>query len=141
MSSANVRSAYRNLLKLARSLPPEKQTSSVAQIRLEFRKHATESSQANVAKLLEKASSTISYLKVVTPRKPFQQGGVTRMIFGPSGCIDASDNVTDPKLLGKSGKAISNWTGKNMDPDSVKRHYRGLSRAGFRSNSDVKGIF
>jgi len=42
---------------------------------------------------------------------------------------------------GKRDKAMTNWDGKNMDPDSVSRHYRGLNRAGFVDNNHAKGIF
>ncbi len=38
-----------------------------------------------------------------------------------------------------SYKPVSNWTGTNMDPDSVKKHYNTLKRAGFRDNKDVMG--
>ena len=40
-----------------------------------------------------------------------------------------------------SRKAVSNWTGKNMDPDAVARHYAGLKRAGFKDNTHAKGGF
>jgi hypothetical protein len=41
----------------------------------------------------------------------------------------------------KQSKAYSNWNGKNMDPDSLKKHNQLLNRAGFRDNNHAKGIF
>lgn len=35
----------------------------------------------------------------------------------------------------------TNWTGGNLDPDSVARHQHLLGRAGFRDNAHAKGIF
>ena len=42
---------------------------------------------------------------------------------------------------GPSFRPVSNWTGSNMDPDSVKRHYRGLQRAGFKDHAQVQGPY
>lgn len=78
-----------------------------------------------VVKLLEQAQSSLGYLKMVTPKQPRSQAGVTRIVFGEHD--------------GKVSKAVSNWSGKNLDPDSVKRHYNSLKRAGFRDNTHAKG--
>ena len=125
---ANVLSVYKNMLKLARTLPEPKRASSVVEIRRQFREHK-EISADEIEKLLEKANSSLGYLKIIAPRSKVgtgQQTGVTRIVFG------SQDKVR---------KAVSNWTGSNMDPDSVKRHYQGLKRAGFTNNSSAKGIF
>lgn len=96
---------------------------------------------------MEKAQSTLGYLKIVTPRRVSDgQAGVTRTVFGS----------TDPSAVNPR-KAYSNWTGNeayfrrtvsfddesgnNLDPDSVSRHYHGLRRMGFRDNAHAKGIF
>ena len=84
-----------------------------------------------VQELIKKANSTIGYLKIITPRtsrrKDDVQQGATTIVFGEGGKLGP--------------KAVTNWHGGNMDPDSVKRHYQGLKRAGFKSNADAKGIF
>ena len=76
------------------------------------------------------ANSALGYLKIVTPKSSHgkKQEGKTTVTFGESKYTD-------------NGKAVSNWTGKNMDPDSVKRHQNTLKRAGFKNNSDAKGFF
>ena len=48
----------------------------------------------------------------------------------------SSSTVRDSK-----GRVISNWDGKNLDPDSVKQHNHQLKRMGYLNNSHAKGIF
>ncbi len=131
MGYSPILAAYKNILKLAKQLPSTNQVDTVAKIKLEFRKNAVESDPEIVKKLLDHANSSISYLKIVTPRQSNRyQTGHTRIIFR---------NGVDAGIGGS--KAVSNWTGKNLDPDSVKRHFNGLKRAGFRNNNDAKGKF
>ncbi len=104
--------------------------------------------------LLDKASSTLGYLKMVTPRR------------GPAAPAEATAGPTDQegggesgddgrvRLVYKNGEGLidgeaeardrarySNWHGGNLDPDSVSRHQHQLSRAGFRDNAHAKGVF
>ena len=126
----NVLSAYRKLLTLAKMMPVgTKRTETMTQIRQEFRNNAGESSQGMVSELLKKAESSLGFLKIVTPGRGKAQTGRTTVVFGKN-----KDGTT-------SQKAVSNWHGGNMDPDSVARHYHGLKRAGFRDNSHAKGLF
>ena len=83
-----------------------------------------------MAASLKSAYSSLAYLKMVTPKYSHNEKdvGVTRIRIGT-------------ELGDKPNRVISNWSGSNMDPDSVKRHYRQLNRAGFKSNRDVKGWF
>lgn len=129
MGLSNALSLYRNLLKLARNLPATKRVGSIEQIKEGFRNGKNISDPKEIHAMLEKASSTIGYLKIVTPRSPLThvQSGKTKTVFGEEGF--------------KRGRAVSNWTGSNMDPDSVRRHQRSLERAGFKNNADMKGIF
>lgn len=129
MGLSNALSLYRNLLKQASRLPAANRAKSLEQIKQGF-KGAKELSDPNeIRTMLEKANSSLGYLKIVTPRSPHThvQAGKTKTIFGEE----------EPAR----GRAVSNWTGTNMDPDSVKRHQRSLSRAGFKNNADMKGIF
>lgn len=127
---SNALSIYRNLLKLSRALPAAKRAQSIAQIREGFRSAKGVNDPKEIQILLEKANSSLGYLKIITPRsaqsKP--QTGKTTIVFGEG------DNL-------KPGRAVSNWTGSNMDPDSVRRHNQQLKRAGFKSNAHMKGIF
>jgi len=118
---------YKNMLKMARSFPPSQRLDSIQRIREGFRLNISETDPQKMQELLKHAQSTLGYLKIVTPRQAGarSQEGVTRIVFGES--------------KEQPGRAVSNWTGKNMDPDSVKRHYQSLKRAGFKDNSHAKG--
>ena len=98
-------------------------------IRTEFRKpHKNDMNPAQINELLVKAESNISYLKMITPSK-------IAVNHKDSGEVSTSDGNR-----GRSGSRVhSNWTGSNMDPDSVARHNASLKRAGFRNNSHAKG--
>lgn len=121
------------MMKVARLLQPQnKRHDAIERIRKEFRKNKSESIEENIDKMLEKAQSSLSYLKIITPKgllKSNTQAGVTKIVFG-----DNNESST-------GRKAVSNWTGSNMDPDSVSKHYQNLNRAGFRDNSHAKGLF
>ena len=120
---------YRNLLKLAKALPPPKRIQSIVQIKEGFRAGKNETNKERIQEMLTKAGSSLGYLKIVTPRSAQgnAQVGRTTMMFG------------EEKASGS--RPVTNWTGKNMDPDSVRKHNNFLKSAGFQSNKDVKGIF
>lgn len=130
MVLSNTLSVYRNLLKLAKSLPASRRGESVVQIREGFRSGKSLADPQEIQRALEKANSTLGYLKIVTPKSAqnkVQEGKMT-VVFGDK----------DPK---RPDRAVTNWTGSNMDPDSVRRHNQSLKRAGFKNNADMKGIF
>lgn len=123
---AAVLSLYRRMLKSAGKMTGKQRDSSLKLIREEFRKNADEHNPESVRKMLEKANSSLSYIKIVTPKSGQEQTGKIHIANG-----DTS----------RPNRAHTNWTGKNMDPDSVARHYHGLKRAGFQNNAHAKGIF
>jgi hypothetical protein len=83
-----------------------------------------------ITKALQEAQSSISYVKMIVPKSLQEKSdGVTKIIL-PGG---------DDETKGK--KPMTNWHGRNLDPDSVARHNRSLKRAGFLSNRHAKGIF
>ena len=87
-----------------------------------------------VAALLQKADSSLGYLRIITPKSSRGQVGVTKII-GKSPFESMND-------IDKSNfRPLTNWTGKNMDPDSVRRHNISLKRAGFKDNTHAKGFF
>lgn len=64
----------------------------------------------------------------------------------PKSLQDKTDSITKITLQGVDDtsltqRPVTNWHGRNMDPDSVARHYRSLKRAGFKNNRHAKGIF
>jgi len=130
-SVRNVLTIYKKMLQMARGLSEPRRSGVIVEIKQQFRANK-EKSTSEVAALLETANSSLGYLKIITPRVRAREGqsGTTRLVFGPS--------VAD----GKGGrKPMTNWTGANLDPDSVSKHNALLRRAGFQNNRDAKGIF
>ena len=123
---AAVLSMYRRMLKSACGMSGKQRETSLKMIREEFRKNADEQDSEAIRKMLEKASSSLSYIKIVTPKSGQEQTGKSHFAYG------------DAK---RPSRAHTNWTGSNMDPDSVSRHYHGLKRAGFANNAHAKGVF
>lgn len=105
-----------------------------------------------VRALLEKASSTLGYLKMVTPRR--RTGGADAAAADETTAAAAEERDGRVRIVYKNGEGridggaearerarYTNWTGSNMDPDSVARHQHQLGRMGFRDNAHAKGIF
>ena len=81
-----------------------------------------------MSEAIQQAFSSLSYLKMITPKSSWKEGegGITRLVIG-------SDD--------KKGRVVTNWHGKNLDPESVSRHKHTLKRAGFMNNRHAKGVF
>ncbi len=135
----NVLHMYKNMLKMIRFVPAKKRYEMLNQIRGEFRSNATETSPERITEMIKKAQSSLSYIKVITPRTRASgtQDGVTKMVFSGNGSNGSgSDGSGKPTF-----KPVSNWTGSNIDPDSLAKHNASLKRMGFRDNAHAKGIF
>ena len=63
------------------------------------------------------------------------------MVFGNSNSNGDGDGGIAAKSNGPSFKPVTNWTGSNINPDSLARHNASLKRMGFRDNAHAKGIF
>lgn len=106
----------------------------------------------SVRTLLEKASSTLGYLKMVTPRRRGAaaneagagreeeeeqdgDGGRVRLVY------KNGEGLIDGEAEARERARYSNWDGGNLDPDAVRRHQHQLGRMGFRDNAHAKGVF
>ena len=149
-AKANTVAVYRNMLRMVKGMTPEKKRVDTLQtLKAQWRDHAHEEDPAAVQALLAKANSSLGYLKMISPKvfrtpvpdktvdsdssgerggetQTTRQSGRTRIVFGSGG-------------EKKTYKVESNWTGANMDPDQVARHYNQLKRAGFTDNRSVTG--
>ena len=74
--------------------------------------------------MIEKANSSLGYIKMVTPRERSANAGVTRIV------VDHSQGISKTQVH-------TNWTGSNMDPDQISRHQHTLKRAGYKGNAHV----
>lgn len=130
-NKVNVLSMYRKLLKSVRKLQTPDCAKKTQQIRDCFRSSINERDPEKIKSLIFKAQSSLGYMKIVSPRRKSDgETGRTRIVYGDKAGSE-----------GTVRKAYSNWTGKNMDPDSVAKHYQLLNRAGFRDNKHAKGDF
>jgi hypothetical protein len=135
--SAIVIGTYRSLAKLVCRLPEKQQTGAWTELREGYRKHAHETSPDKITNLIEEAGKKIAFLRIVTPKAPKNQTGVSRWVYRSSGETDADGKAT----LRKSRQVLSNFDGNNLDPCSVTRHNHHLKRMGFVNNLHAKGLF
>ena len=147
---------YRSLAKLVRRLPEKQQTGAWTQLRDGYRKHANESCPDKISDLIQEAGKKIAFLRIITPKDMWRtttsevvggdetaaqqettQSGVTRWVYRSSGEKDANGKP----IMRKSGRVVSSYDGKNLDPCSVNRHNGQLKRMGFANNLHAKGLF
>jgi hypothetical protein len=134
-SSAIVRQKYRELAKLIRLLPENKYPPEKCweELRTSFRAPSAlgESAECRIAR----ADKRLAFLRMITPKaRSSGEGG--RWVYKDGKRVEGGATARD-----SNGKVISNWDGKNLDPDNVKRHNHHLKRLGFRNNAHAKGIF
>lgn len=133
-----VASAYRTLAQLIRRLPHQQRAGARNQLRGDFRKNAGAAVET-IPALLEVADKKIAFLRIITPKDQNRDGvqkGTSKFVYSDTGELDENGKA---RVVTKA--RVSNWTGSNMDPCSVKRHNVGLQRAGFQNNTHAKGMF
>lgn len=143
-SKSNVLSTYRTLTRLVKLLPsnqkPEKQ---LQELRQTFRKNAALTDEMEIKTCIQQAGEKIAYLRIMTPKKSSntaaEEGNTKRWIYTKDGPVQVEGSGAGTARDG--GRVLSNWTGSNMDPCSVKRHNTQLKRMGFQNNLHAKGLF
>jgi hypothetical protein len=133
-------------MRLVRQRPDAK--SAVAQVKESFRRpldhdssrSASMSSSSLLAERLQEAESRLSVLRMTTNHRPRRSssGGVGGKWVYKDGQRLSAENGT---LRDSGGRVVSSFDGKNLDPESVKRHQQQLKRAGFVNNAHAKGFF
>lgn len=134
-SAAQVRKAYRDLFHILRQMPAKQRPKLHDELRTSFRLPLA--ANETVDDRIRKATDRASFLRITTAKtKPRGESG--RWIYKDGERLesDAVGTLRDAK-----GRVVSNWDGKNLDPESVTRHRKQLHRAGFVNNSHAKGIF
>ncbi len=159
---ANVRRVFRMLVRQAKRLPVSVSNSALEELRQGFRTGGGGTgSEQDTAEILRRAedrlinyltthirnqnsqedsflltyslhSHRLGFIKIVTRREvrddTFQKGRQT-FVYG-------STQNGQPT---SSRKPLSNWSGNNLDPDSVSMHKQTLNRAGFSNHDQVLG--
>lgn len=134
VTASSVRKIYRELVRLVKVTPDAEK--SLPMLQAGFRE-PLRPSESTAEQRMQEAQKRLSFLRMTTVKtRPSGQSG--RWIYkdGEKLQSDEGGTVRDAK-----GRVVSNWDGKNMDPDSVKRHKRSLNRAGFVNNAHAKGVF
>jgi hypothetical protein len=122
------------LAQLVKRLPEKSQVMGWNDLRHGFRSPLA--GGESVEDRLRKADERLSFLRMVTPKdSSINQSG--KWIYKDGKRVEGHEAT---KRDG-NGRVVSNWDGKNLDPDSVKLHTKQLNRAGFLNNSHAKGIF
>ena len=135
-TAANVRKAYRDLFHILRQMPAKQQPKHLDELRTRFRQPLAPAEA--VEDRLRKAHDRASFLRITTVKtKPRGESG--RWIYKDGKRLHA--DAESGTLRDGNGKVISNWDGKNLDPESVTRHRKSLHRAGFVNNQHAKGVF
>mmetsp|Transcript_5639 Transcript_5639/g.7003 ORF Transcript_5639/g.7003 Transcript_5639/m.7003 type:complete len:146 (-) Transcript_5639:227-664(-) len=145
MDATSFRLLYRHLLHLSNKLPNSStRLDAVQLVKNRFREHRNETCETQLKTLFEEGNSRLGYLKMLTPRSA-QRGnfgdGSSKTYYFKGEKIDISGKNKDSKIGTQEKARWSNWTGSNLDPDSVARHQHTLGRAGFKNNSHAKGFF
>jgi len=135
-TAASVRKVYRDLYHILRQMPAKDQPKHLKELRTRFRQPLNSSESAEDR--IRKANDRASFLRITTVKtKPRGESG--RWIYRDGQRLHADS--TSGTLRDGNGKVISNWDGKNLDPESVTRHRKLLNRAGFVNNYHAKGVF
>jgi hypothetical protein len=131
---AAVRAAYRELAHIVKQIPEKDRGKSFEELRRSFRQPlvATEPLEQR----LKKADDRAAFLRISTVKvKPRGQAG--RWVYKDGERLTSVNGT----IRNAKGRVISNWDGRNLDPDSVTKHRKLLNRAGFVNNTHAKGIF
>lgn len=125
----SIRRLYRDLLVYARS-----DTKNLSELRREFRKPLNGDA---VSVRVQRGQDRLSFLRITNVKPKQQQSGAGRWVYKDGKRLE---NVGGT-LRDATGKVVSSYDGKNLDPEAVSRHRKGLKRAGFINNAHAKGIF
>jgi len=134
MASNSLRQKYREIARLVQRLPEKQLDQSWKELRQSFRKPLAEGE--SIDSRLKAADDRMSFLRMITPKeRSASLGG--KWVYKDGELLENQDGT----LRDSNGHVISNWDGKNLDPESIKRHNYQLKRAGFVNNAHAKGFF
>lgn len=88
---------FRRMLKQIQKLPNNERKNTLIQIKSEFHKNKNISDDKDIEKLLNKAESSLGYLKMITPKSKGQSSEPYHRVFGKGSDVPIK-------------KAVTNWT-------------------------------
>lgn len=128
------RKVYRDLFHLTRQQSNHKPL--LQELREKFRRPLNENETPE--QRLKEAESRLSFLRMKSTKSQQRGKQAGRWVYRNGERLEADEEGT---FRDSKGKVVSNWDGKNLDPESVKMHRQQLRRAGFVNNSHAKGLF
>lgn len=128
------RKVYRDLFHLIRQQPNHPPL--LQELREKFRKPLD--GNETLEQRLKEAESRLSFLRMKSTKSQQRGKQAGRWVYRNGERLEADGKGT---LRDSKGKVVSNWDGKNLDPESVKMHRQQLRRAGFVNNAHAKGLF
>lgn len=135
MSTETVRKMYRELFHVIHQLPSSTQRHhGLQELRATFRRPIAHNE--TLEQRIQTAKDRAAFLRITTP-KTKARGESGRWIYRDGQKLSQVDGT----FRDAKGQVVSNWDGKNLDPESVRRHKQDLKRMGFINNSHAKGFF
>ncbi|KAI9906985.1 hypothetical protein PsorP6_004695 [Peronosclerospora sorghi] len=153
-TARELRPLYKKLLHLAQSLPEPKRLTSIDKIRQEFRSHVDLTDSKEISALIQRAQSSLDFLRIVTPRTASgkciyssccsicltsrvatSDKGVQRFIYRNGKRVNASEFKE---------KIVENARYKTQDMEAgLRRHHQLLRRQHFmdRKSGPPRPIF
>lgn len=120
-----VLSLFRRLSRRVGSLPAERRADALGQLRQGFRANVHVTDPAEVAKLVQHASSKLAYLRMITPTLRGELGeGAGTYVFRDGRMQQGRAGV-------EAGARYSAYDATNLDPESLSRHHRLVERQHF----------
>lgn len=133
-ASAAVVRIYRELFRYAKQSNDKKL--ALEELRTSFRQPIA-GADDSLEHRLQKAESRLSFLRMTSTRPGPSGANSGRWIYKDGQKLE---NVNGT-LRDGNGRVVSNWSGNNLDPQSVSTHRKQLRRMGFRNNAHAKGFF
>lgn len=128
------RKVYRDLFHLIRQ--QSNNTPLLQELREKFRGPLDDNE--TMEQRLKDAESRLSLLRMKSKKSQQRGKSAGRWVYRNGERLEADEEGT---IRDSKGKVVSNWNGKNLDPESVKLHRQQLRRAGFVNNTHAKGLF
>lgn len=135
MSANAIRQKYREVAKLVNRLPDKQLEQGWKELRTSFRKPLAEGDSLD--SMLKKADERMSFLRMITPKDRRESVSGGTWVYKDGERLENQGGT----LRDANGRVVSNWDGKNLDPESVSRHKHQIKRAGFLNNAHAKGYF
>lgn len=134
-TAAVVRQKYREIARLVQRLPSKQVEASFQELQESFRRPLE--GNESLDQRLKDADNRLSFLRMVTPKERRKSGEGGTWVYKDGERLEHSNGT----LRDSNGRVVTNWDGKNLDPDHVKQHNYQLKRAGFVNNAHAKGFF